>query len=103
LTPIVLLSGQSLARVKAGDWLWICLLAVVPGSAHLIMNWAHRYVDASVSSVIGSSNPIVAAVAAMAILGQPLTAVQVGAGLVGIGAIAVVAARHRQPVESPLE
>jgi len=39
----------------------------------------------------------------MAILGQPLTAVQVGAGLVGIGAIAVVAARHRQPVESPLE
>ena len=53
LTPIVLLSGQSLARVDAGDWLWIALLAVVPGGAHLAMNWAHRYVDASVSSVIG--------------------------------------------------
>jgi drug/metabolite transporter (DMT)-like permease len=103
LIPIVLLSGQSLSRVESGDWLWICLLAIVPGSAHLLMNWAHRYVDASVSSVIGSSNPIVAAVAAMVILGQPLTAVQVGGGLVGIAAIAVVATRHRQPVESQLE
>jgi drug/metabolite transporter (DMT)-like permease len=102
VTPIVLVSGQSLSRVEAGDWLWICLLAVVPGSAHLLMNWAHRYVDASVSSVIGSSNPIVAAVAAVVILGQPLTAVQVFGGLAGIAAIAVVATRHRQPAESPV-
>jgi drug/metabolite transporter (DMT)-like permease len=101
MVPIVLLSGQSLARVKAGDWLWISLLAIVPGSAHLIMNWAHRYVDASISSVIGSSNPIVAAVAALVILGQPLTAVQVSGGLVGLVAIAVVATRHRQPAETP--
>jgi drug/metabolite transporter (DMT)-like permease len=103
LTLVVAVSGQSLARVEAGDWLWISLLAVVPGGAHLVMNWAHRYVDASVSSVIGSSNPIVAAVAAMVILAQPLTWVQVCCGLAGIVAIAIVAARHRQPLESALE
>jgi drug/metabolite transporter (DMT)-like permease len=102
VTPIVLLSGQSLGRVEAGDWLWLCLLAIVPGTAHLLMNWAHRYVDASVSSVIGSSNPIFAAVAAVVILGQPLTALQVCGGLVGIAAIAAVATRHRQPAESPV-
>ena len=34
-----------------------------------MMNWAHRYVDASVSSVIGSSNPVV--VAALAGDGDP--------------------------------
>jgi drug/metabolite transporter (DMT)-like permease len=103
LTVIVLVSGQSVARVEAGDWLWIALLAVVPGGAHLMMNWAHRYVDASVSSVIGSSNPIFAAGAAVIILGQRLTAVQIVGGLVGLAAIAVVATRHRHPVESPLE
>ena len=103
LTPIVLLSGQSLARVDAGDWLWIALLAVVPGGAHLAMNWAHRYVDASVSSVIGASNPIVAAVAAWIILSQPLTSEQVACGLAAIVAIAVVVLRHRQSVESLLE
>ena len=77
----MLVSGESLGRVEAGDWLWIALLAVVPGGAHLAMNWAHRYVDASVSSVIGSSNPIVAAGAAVVILGQPVTIVQVACGL----------------------
>jgi drug/metabolite transporter (DMT)-like permease len=103
LTVLVLLSGQSLLRVELGDWLWLSLLAVVPGSAHLLMNWVHRYVDASISSVIGSSNPIFAAAGAVVILGQPLTAVQVAGGLVGITAIAIVATRHRQPAESPLE
>jgi drug/metabolite transporter (DMT)-like permease len=103
MSPVVLVSGESLARVHAGDWLWIVLLAGVPGAAHLAMNWAHRYVDASVSSVIGSSNPIVAAGAAVIILGQPVTILQIACGLVALGAISVVAARHRQPAESLLE
>jgi threonine/homoserine efflux transporter RhtA len=56
-----------------------------------------------VSSVIGSSNPVVAAVAALVILGQPLTVVQIFCGLAGIAAITIVAARHREPLESALE
>lgn len=103
VTAVVLCSGQSLGRVQAGDWLWISLLAVVPGGAHLLMNWAHRYVDASVSSLIGSSNPIVAAAAAVVILGQSLTIIQIGCGLGAIVAIVIVATRHRQPAESLLE
>jgi drug/metabolite transporter (DMT)-like permease len=103
ITPIVLVSGQSLSRVHAGDWTWIALLAVVPGSGHLVMNWAHRYVDASISSVIGCLSPLVAAIAAIPILDQSLTALQVLGVLVGVGAIAVVAARHRQPAQSLLE
>ena len=103
ITPIVLLSSESLGHVKVGDWLWIFLLTVVPGSGHLVMNWAHRYVDASVSSAISCLSPLVAAVAAIPILGQPLSLVQVGGVLVGLAAIAVVAARHRQPAQSPLE
>ena len=99
-TPIVLLSNEPLARVRAGDWLWISLLALVPGTGNLVMNWAHRYVDASVSSAINCLNPLVAAVAAWIILGQPLTLVQVGGILVGLTAISVVAAQHREPMES---
>ena len=95
MTPVVLLSGQSLGRVHAGDWLWISLLAVVPGSGHLVMNWAHRYVDASVSSAIGNLNPLVAAVAAIPILGQSLTSVQWAGVIAGLGAIAVIALDHR--------
>jgi drug/metabolite transporter (DMT)-like permease len=102
-TPVVLLSGQSLGHVKLGDWTWIILLAVVPGSGHLIMNWSHRYVDASISSVLGCLSPLVAAVAAIPILGQSLALFQLAGVLVGLGAIAAIAARHRQPTLSPLE
>jgi drug/metabolite transporter (DMT)-like permease len=103
VTPVVFISGQSLSQVKLGDWTWIILLAIVPGSGHLIMNWAHRYVDASISSILGCLSPLVAAVAAIPILGQSLTASQVVGVIVGLGAIAAVAARHRQPTPSPLE
>ncbi len=96
MTPVVLLSGQSLLRVHTGDWIWILLMAVVPGGAHLVMNWAHRYVDASVSSAIGCLNPLVAAVAAFFILSQPLGAVQILGLLLAIAAIAMVAARHNK-------
>ena len=102
ITPIVFLSGQSLGRVRAGDWLWISLLAIVPGTANLVMNWAHRYVDASVSSVICCLSPLVAAVAALIILSQPLTGLQISGVLLGLAAIAIVASRHRHPTEPQL-
>lgn len=103
LTPLVLVSGQSLGRVTSIDWLWFGLLAVVPGGAHLLMNWAHRFVDASVSSVITVGNPVVAAAAAFFVFGQRLTAIQVVGGLVALAAIAVVAFKRGKPVESPIE
>ena len=103
MTPIVLVSGQSLGQIRGGDWWWIALLVAVPGSGHLVMNWAHRFVDASISSAISCLSPLVSAVAAIPILGQPLTSVQVGGVVVGLGAIAVIAVRQRQPLESPVE
>jgi drug/metabolite transporter (DMT)-like permease len=103
LTPVVLLSGQHLGGLKGGDWFWIVLMAVVPGSGHLIMNWAHRFVDASVSSVIGNLNALVAAVAAVIFLGQVMTPLQILGVVIGLLAIAVVAARQREPARSPLE
>ena len=97
MTPVVLFSGQSLTRVRSGDWIWILLMAIVPGGAHLVMNWAHRYVDASVSSAIDCLNPLIAAVAAFLILNQPLGDVQIFGLLIAIVAIAVITARHHEP------
>lgn len=103
VTPIVLVSGQSLARVELGDWFWISLLVVVPGGGHLAMNWAHRYVDASISSAISCLAPLVAAVVAIPVLGQGLTFVQVIGVTVGLAAISMIAMRQRLPALSPLE
>ena len=102
LTPIVLLSSQSLGGMTASAWFWVAMLAIVPGSGHLLMNWAHRHVDASVSSTIGNLNPLVASLAAIAILGQLLTVTQVIGLLVGLAAITMIAVSHRTDVRATL-
>jgi drug/metabolite transporter (DMT)-like permease len=93
IVPVLLLSGQPLAAASPLDWLWLGLMTLVPGSAHVVLNWAHRFVDASVSSVIVSVNPAVAAGAAAVVLHQSLDLVQVTGGLVAVFAAAVVARR----------
>jgi drug/metabolite transporter (DMT)-like permease len=60
-------------------------------------------VDASISSAISCLSPLISAVAAIPILSQPLTSLQVSGVLLGVGAIAVIAVRQRQPLESPVE
>jgi drug/metabolite transporter (DMT)-like permease len=97
LTPIALVSGESFTAIPARNWLWIVALAIVPGVGHVMVNWAHRFVDASVSSVITILNAPVAAVAALVILRQLLSPLQIGCGSVAVIAIALVARGRRPP------
>ncbi len=93
IAPVTLLSGERLTGGTPADWLWMGLLALIPGGAHLLMNWSHRFVGVSVSSVIVSVNPVVAAGAAVVVLGQRLDAVQVVGGVVAIVAVSMIARR----------
>jgi drug/metabolite transporter (DMT)-like permease len=102
-TVLMLAFEREPGQVRAGDWVWIGLLAVIPSGAHVLMNWAHRYLDVSISSVVGSANPIVAAVAAWIILGQRLDALQIAGGVVGVAAISVVASRRGHAPAGPVE
>ena len=97
MTPIALLSGERLGPVRPADWFWLALLALVPGSGHLLFNFAHRFVDVSVSSVVSAGNPIVASLLALLVLGEPLDAVQVAGGVVAVLAIAAVAYQAADP------
>jgi drug/metabolite transporter (DMT)-like permease len=99
ITPVTLALGPPLGQVAAADWRWIALLALVPGSGHLLMIWAHRVVDAAVSATIGAGNVIVAAVAAVIFLRQRLTVTEIVGGLVAVAAISVLAVRQaRKPL-----
>jgi len=73
------------------------LLALVPGTGHLLFNFAHRFVDVSVSSVVSAGNPIIASLLALLVLGEPLDAVQVAGGIVAVLAIAAVAYQAAGP------
>lgn len=93
IAPVTLLSGERLMGGTPADWLWMGLLALIPGGAHLLVNWSHRFVGVSVSSVIVSVNPVVAAGAAVVVLGQRLDAVQVVGGVVAVVAASMIARR----------
>lgn len=100
MVPVIAIARQPVGLYEPRNWFWVCLLALVPGSAHLLMNWAHRHLDASISSVIGATNPVYAAVAARLVLDQPLTPLQVVGGCIGIGAVAVLISRHGPSLEA---
>jgi drug/metabolite transporter (DMT)-like permease len=93
MVPVTLLSREHLTAGTPEDWVWLGLLVLLPGGAHLLTNWAHRFVDISVSSVIVSINPVIAAGAAAVILHQSLDAWQTIGGVVAIAGVVMVARR----------
>jgi drug/metabolite transporter (DMT)-like permease len=97
MTPVAFLCGERLGPVHPADWFWLALLALVPGSGHLLFNFAHRFVDVSVSSVVSAGNPIIASLLALLVLGEPLDAVQIAGGIVAVLAIAAVAHQATDP------
>ena len=90
VTPIAALSGHT--HVPQGiDWLWMTIIVFGTGvGSHILINWAHPYVDVSISSLMMLAVPVVAGIAAWAILDESLTAVQIAGSLVTLGAILVI-------------
>jgi drug/metabolite transporter (DMT)-like permease len=100
MTPVAFLCGERLGPVRPADWFWLTLLALVPGSGHLLFNFAHRFVDVSVSSVVSAGNPIIASLLALLVLGEPLDAVQIAGGIVAVLAIAAIAHQAADPTRT---
>jgi drug/metabolite transporter (DMT)-like permease len=91
VTPIVLLSGDSIAVPTTADWVYIVIVAVVNGAlGHFLMNWAHAHVPIVVTSLLTLGIPVFATATAAIFIDEPVTLLQVfGMGVV-IGALAVV-------------
>lgn len=94
VTPVALVLGAEASQIDGLDWLWLIFVALVPGTlGHLLMNWAHRYVDATVSSLVILAVPVVAAAGAAVLLGEPITWLQAAGGAVVLAAIGAILVR----------
>ena len=68
----------------------------VPGwGGHVVMGWAHKFVDVKISSLMTLGVPVVSAVAAWWWLGEDMTAGQLVGGAIVLAALAVIVAGHR--------
>lgn len=88
VTPIVLLSPGGIEWLEPLDALWLALIVFGTGvGAHLVVNWGHRYVNVSASSLMMLGVPVVAAVAAWLVLDESITPLQIAGSAVTLGAI----------------
>jgi drug/metabolite transporter (DMT)-like permease len=91
---VMLAVGVSLPNVSGVGWLWLVLLTVGPGMVgHGLVTWAHRHVDAAVSTVLMQGEPVGAIVAAFVLLGEGFAAWQALAMALVIAAVGVLALR----------
>ncbi|MEX2558164.1 MAG: DMT family transporter [Actinomycetota bacterium] len=98
LTPVMLIAGGSFIDPSARDWLLIVIVAIGPGTVgHLLVTWAHKHVDVSLSSVIGVAQPVLAAAGAALFLGEELVLLQVVGGIITIVSVVSIVRRRRRP------
>jgi drug/metabolite transporter (DMT)-like permease len=97
VTPVALLTSHDLGAVGGPDWFWLVVMVVVPGTiGHGLMNWAQRYVDVTVSSLMTLANPVVSSIGAWLIYDEVLNGPQIlGAAIVLASLAGIVIAQQR--------
>jgi drug/metabolite transporter (DMT)-like permease len=95
LTPVVFIAGTEMATTSM-SWFWLAAMVALPGSGHLLTNFAHPFVRLSLMSVLTLFAPVGSTILAWALLDEKLVPVQLVGMVITIGALAVMvrAPRH---------
>ena len=97
VTPMILGDPSELTGLSTRDIAIVLFFALVSGTGgQLVVGWAHRYVDVSVSSLMLLGVPVVAALAAWVMLDERLTVVQIIGGAITLAAIATMVWRRSE-------
>ena len=86
VAPMALLGGdlfESEGNLTATTLLTIVLIVAVPGSGHILMNWAHGHTTLVLTSLITLAMPVLSTVSAAVLLDQRVAPVQ-AAGIVAV-------------------
>jgi drug/metabolite transporter (DMT)-like permease len=104
--PAILIRPSELGGLDAQDIATILFFALVSGTlGQLVIGWAHRYVDVSLSSLMMLGVPVVASIAAWAMLGESLGPLQIAGAtltLAAIGAMVIRRPTSSTPVEEAI-
>ena len=93
LTPVIAIVGLDVDRAISWSGLgWVALIVAVPGSGHVIMNWAHRHTTLTSTSLLTLAMPVLSTGLAAIFLDQEVVAVQVIGIAITLAALAAVTA-----------
>jgi len=98
--PMALLFGQSLAWPDASSWFWLLALALGAGVlGHNLMNWSLVRIPLWLGSTFTLFVPVVSSTLAWLFLDEPLSALQITAMTVTVGALATLVVLQSQRVQ----
>lgn len=84
----IIVKGESFGPYVAMDWFWFVLLAIIPNLlGHNLFNWSLKWVSTNVISIAILFEPVGAAVLAIVIFNEYLTATQIIGGIIVITGI----------------
>ena len=108
VTPVAVVGSDDLFTISGWDWFWLAMMVLVPSTiGHGLMNWAQRYVDVTISSLMTLANPVVTTIGAWLVYDQVAQRAcrSLGAAVVMLSLAGIVLAHHRLDVvvaEEPL-
>ena len=93
VTPLAAFSGQPLGGFRAADWAWLGLFLLGAQGGHVLLAWAHPQIDVSVSSLLILAEPILSAVGALIVLGEPIAGLEVLGGVLVVASLGAIVRR----------
>lgn len=100
LLPVAVVEAGGLQIPSASNLVWLLALLAVPGTGHLLVNWAHAQVPLAVVSMLTLANPVLATAGAAVFLSEGVDAWQV-AGFALVLSALVVTVRRQAEVRAP--
>jgi drug/metabolite transporter (DMT)-like permease len=93
VAPVALLTGSLSGggdTLGVDTALTILLIVLIPGSGHILINWAHAHTTLVLTSLITLGMPVLSTLSAAVVLDQEVVALQVAGIVVVLASLAVV-------------
>ena len=90
LGVVVAISGNDLAAPRASSWGWAFAMVALPGTGHLLTNFAHAHVRLGVLGVLTLFSPVGSTFLAWLVLGETLSGWQVVGMAVVVSSLAAI-------------
>jgi drug/metabolite transporter (DMT)-like permease len=98
--PIVAVSGQDIVPSSPASWFWVVAMVALPGTGHLLVNYAHASLSLSITSMLTLLGPVTSTLLAFWFLDQTVAPVQVVGMAIVLAALGVVVLRQARAADA---